>query len=123
MAVNLEKWGVLGVKRLKDATPVDTGELRDGWHYAIKNGAVVFYNDRPDIVRYLCNGHMTTAGTWVQGNDFVTPIVREIQNEIRKETLSDGRRLLRRERKRLKSATERIRRVRSHDKALDKGAF
>ena len=111
MAVNLEKWGVLGVKRLKDATPVDTGELRNGWHYAIKNGAVVFYNDRPDIVRYLCNGHMPTAGTWVQGNDFVIPLIRAIQNDIRRETLSDGRRLLRRERKRLKSATERIRRV------------
>ena len=108
MAVNLEKWGVLGVKRLKDATPVDTGELRDGWHYAIKNETVVFYNDRPDIVRYLCNGHMTTAGTWVQGNDFVAPIIREIQNDIGKETLSNGGRLLRRERKRLRSNAKRF---------------
>lgn len=108
MAVNLEKWGVLGVKRLKDATPVDTGELRDGWHYAIKNGSVAFYNDHPDVIRYLCNGHMTTVGTWVQANDFVTPIVREIQNEIRRETLSDGRRLLRRERKQLRSDAKRF---------------
>ena len=107
MAVNLDKWGVLGVKRLKDATPVDTGETRDGWHYAIRGEKLYFYNEHPDIVRYLCDGHLTTTGQWVAGNDFVTPIVQQIQNDIRKETLSDGRRLLRRERKRIRANVRR----------------
>ena len=107
MAVDLEKWGVLGVRRLKDATPVDTGELREGWHYAIRGEKLYFYNEHPDVVRYLCNGHLTTNGQWVSGNDFVTPIVQKIQNDIRKETLSDGRRLLRRERKRIRAGVRR----------------
>ena len=98
--VDLDRYGYLGCQRLKDATPVDTGETKNGWHYKIVRSKIFFYNDNPDVIRFLCNGHMSTAGTWVAGNDFVSPILKEIQNDIRRETLIHDRRILRRERRR-----------------------
>lgn len=101
--INYDMYGLQGVQRLKDATPVDTGETRNGWHYKVVNEKVFFYNDNPEVIRYLCQGHMSTAGTWVAGNDFVSPILKEIQNDIRRETHKNGRRVLRRERRRLRN--------------------
>lgn len=98
--VDLDRYGYLGVQRLKEATPVDTGETRDRWHYKIVKNKIFFYNDNANIVRFLCYGHVTTAGTWVAGSDFVSPILKEIQNDIRRETLIHDRRILRRERRR-----------------------
>lgn len=98
--VDLDRYGYLGLQRLKDATPVDTGETKNGWHYKIVRSKIFFYNDNPDVIRFLCYGHMSTAGTWVAGNDFVSPILKEIQNDIRRETLIHDRRILRRERRR-----------------------
>lgn len=91
--VDLEKWGRIGVDRLKKATPVDTGETRNGWHYAITAGRLRFYNDNANVVRFICYGHMSTGGTWVPGNDFVTPVIKEIQNDIRKESLANADRV------------------------------
>lgn len=102
MAVDYDRYGFLGVQRLKDATPVDTGETKNGWHYRVVHEKIFFYNDFEDVVRYLCQGHLTTAGTWVAGHDFVTPIVKEIQNDIRRESRIYDRRLLRRERRKLR---------------------
>lgn len=102
MAVDLDWYGRRGVVKLKHATPVDTGETKDGWHYKIVKDDVVFYNDNPDVVFYLCHGHLTTGGTWVAGNDFVTPIVKEIQNDIKREALLDGKRVIRRGRRRIR---------------------
>ena len=98
--VDLDRYGYLGLQRLKDATPVDTGETKNGWHYKIVRSKIFFYNDNPDVIRFLCHGHMSTAGPWVAGNDFVSPILKEIQNDIRRETLIHDRRILRRERRR-----------------------
>lgn len=98
--VDLDRYGYLGCQRLKDATPVDTGETKNGWHYKIVRSKIFFYNDNPDVIRFLCHGHMSIAGTWVAGNDFVSPILKEIQNDIRRETLIHDRRILRRERRR-----------------------
>lgn len=93
----LDKYGAIGVARLSAATPVDTGVTAASWRYAVvstPNGkALQFHNDNVNkgvpIVVYIRYGHGTSNGMYVPGNDFITPVMKEIiadiQNEIRKE--------------------------------------
>lgn len=93
----LHKYGAIGVAKLSAATPVDTGATAASWRYAIAstpNGkALQFHNDNTNkgvpIVIYIRYGHGTSNGMYVPGNDFITPVMKEIitdiQNEIRKE--------------------------------------
>lgn len=97
--VDLDKWGRIGVQMLKDATPKDTGKTADSWVYYIGNKTdLKFENTNGKIVLYLTLGYHL-GDTWVEGNDFVTPIIDSIADEIRKERLRDERRQLRRGRR------------------------
>ena len=83
----------MGVERLSEATPVESGETRDSWEYDIKptkrGYKINFYNTNQHegyhIVVLLRYGHITVDGRWVDGNDFVEPVIQELCAELREE--------------------------------------
>lgn len=95
-AVNLsllDKYGREGVAALASATPVDSGKTADSWVYEItnKNGivSISFKNTNIQngvpiaiILRY---GHATGNGGWVQGRDYITPVIQPIFDKIANE--------------------------------------
>lgn len=91
---NIDKLAQKGIDALSAATPVDTGKTAASWEYKVelKNDrmSVHFYNtniskwDTP-IVIYLMYGHATRNGGWVPPNDFVTPVLRPLFEEIAKD--------------------------------------
>lgn len=86
-----------GVAALKAATPVDTGQTRDSWSYAILqegNGVTITWTNnryiegyyyttegRTPLVIILVYGHATKHG-YVPPNDFVTPAIEATLKEI-----------------------------------------
>ena len=83
--------GERGVAALKAVTPVDTGLTRDSWKYSyeIKNStaSLIFSNNNlaeegTPIVILLVYGHATQSGYYVQGNDFVTPAIKPILEQL-----------------------------------------
>lgn len=87
---NLDKYGQEGVAALASATPVDTGQTANSWHYKIeqKNGSVSigFYNTNIQngvpIAIILQYGHATRNGGWVQGRDYINPSIQPIFDKI-----------------------------------------
>lgn len=88
----LDNYGQLGVELLRQATPVDSGETANSWSYKIEERndsvAISWHNsnsvDGIPIVTLLVYGHGTNGGGYVQGNDFVTPIMKPLLEEIDK---------------------------------------
>ena len=87
---NLDKYGQEGVAALASATPVDTGQTANSWHYKIeqKNGSVSigFYNTNIQngvpIAIILQYGHATRNGGWGQGRDYINPAIQPIFDKI-----------------------------------------
>ena len=87
---NLDKYGQEGVAALASATPVDTGQTANSWHYKIeqKNGSVSigFYDTNIQngvpIAIILQYGHATRNGGWVQGRDYINPAIQPIFDKI-----------------------------------------
>lgn len=88
----------MGVQKLKEATPVDTGQTAASWDYEIittdKSTMISWTNSRviegyyygadgiTPLVTILVNGHATKSGYWIPPNDFVTPTIEPIINQI-----------------------------------------
>lgn len=87
---DLDKYGREGVAALASATPVDTGQTANSWHYKIeqKQGSVLisFYNTNIQngvpIAVILQYGHATRNGGWVQGRDYINPAIQPIFDKI-----------------------------------------
>lgn len=89
--------GQKGVETLREVTPKRTGKTAKSWSYKVevRNGsyALSFQNDNlykgVPIVVLLVYGHATPSGKWVEGRDFITPVIdplfSELQEQIRKE--------------------------------------
>ena len=85
-----DKYGQEGRGFLASATPVDTGQTANSWHYKIeqKNGSVSigFYNTNIQngvpIAIILQYGHATRNGGWVQGRDYINPAIQPIFDKI-----------------------------------------
>lgn len=86
----LEKYGKIGVKALKEATPVDTGLASGSWYYKIKRKKnrveLQFCNsDRNNgcpIAVILQYGHATRNGGWVEGKDYINPAIQPVFDSI-----------------------------------------
>ena len=87
----LQKYGQMGVEALRAVTPVRTGKTAASWEYRIVESAdtvtLSWYNtnetrDGDNIVLMLVRGHGTRNGSYVRGNDFVTPALKPIFDEI-----------------------------------------
>ena len=86
----LDKYGREGVAALASATPVETGETANSWHYEVTNGRgaakISFYNSHinegVNIAIILQYGHGTGTGGWVQGRDYINPAIQPVFDKI-----------------------------------------
>lgn len=86
----LEKYGDKGVKLLADATPVDSGVTAASWSYEIVERpghmSIIWKNSSSGgnipVVILIRYGHATRNGGYVEGNDFMTPVVNKIFKEM-----------------------------------------
>ena len=87
----LDFYGAKGVELLAAATPKDTGETANSWSYEIKeekdkNYSIYYRNTsaigNTPIVILIRYGHATRNGGYVVGNDFMTPVLTKLFNEM-----------------------------------------
>ena len=89
----LNKYGKKGVDMLKNATPVLSGKTRDSWFYQIdkKDDSFILSfintntNKNVNIAYIIDRGHITNKRTWVNGLNFIDPIIDIINDEINNE--------------------------------------
>lgn len=87
---DLDRYGRKGVEALAAATPVDSGETANSWHYKIKKSkglvSISFYNSNIQngvpIAIILQYGHGTRNGGWVEGRDYINPAIQPIFDEL-----------------------------------------
>ena len=88
--IDLDKYGQEGVAALASATPVDSGLTASSWYYTTsnKNGyaKLTFFNSNIQngvpIAIILQYGHGTRNGGWVQGRDYINPVIQPIFDKI-----------------------------------------
>lgn len=86
----LSDYAERGLKALKEATPVDSGDTAEAWGYEIEsnNGitTLTYTNDHVsdgvNVVILLVYGHGTRNGGYVEGIDFVSPALAPIFYEL-----------------------------------------
>lgn len=86
----LDKYGREGVAALASATPVDSGKTASSWYYKIEHAkgsaSINFYNsninDGVSIAIILQMGHGTRNGGWVQGRDYINPVIQPLFDKI-----------------------------------------
>ena len=86
----LSDYAEQGVRALKEATPVVSGETAEAWDYEIESGngitTIYFTNSEEDngvnIAILLLYGHGTKNGGYVEGIDFVTPALEPVFREL-----------------------------------------
>lgn len=82
----LNRYGQIGVDRLREATPVDSGKTAESWGYEIvaNNSQYRLYwtntneNNGVHIAIILQYGHGTKNGGFVEGTDYINPVLEEI---------------------------------------------
>lgn len=86
----LDKYGKIGVEQLRNATPVDTGLTAASWYYEIIKDDEGFklqfcnsnVNNFVQVAVILQFGHATKSGTWVEGVDYINPVLQPIFEEL-----------------------------------------
>jgi len=84
------KYGVIGVNALSSVTPLDTGKTANSWGYKIQRsnkGVLITWTnsnivDGIPVVILLQYGHVGKNGGYIQGLDFINPIMKPIFNKI-----------------------------------------
>ena len=87
---NLAEYGQRGADGLAAATPVRSGETASSWGYeaSYANGSAKLswtnsnVNDGFNVAELIQYGHGTGTGGWVEGQDYINPVVQPIMNEI-----------------------------------------
>lgn len=98
----LNSYGQEGVTALAAATPVESGLTAQSWTYRVskrKGRYTITWNnthvvDNVQIAVIIQYGHMTRNGGWVEGIDYINPVIRplfkKIADEIWNEVKKDG---------------------------------
>lgn len=88
----LHQYGKKGVDILRGATPKDTGNLANSWYYEIKrvgkkkwtlawcNSDTTWYGY--PVALLVQDGHVSRAGSWTSGKDYVNPAMVPILKEL-----------------------------------------
>lgn len=87
---NLDHYGQMGVNALKAATPIDDGDTAGGWYYEVvrRSGyySIRWHNrnviDGVPIAIILQYGHGTGTGGFVQGRDYINPVIQPVFDQI-----------------------------------------
>ena len=90
---DLDKFGREGVAALASATPVNTEKTAASWYYDIKinkeSASITFDNSNIQngvpIAIILQYGHGTRNGGWVEGRDYINPVIQPIFDKIAEE--------------------------------------
>lgn len=90
--VNLDTFGMMGVKALQSATPIDSGETAASWAYRIdhKHGhdEIIWYNtkhnDGESIAVLIQYGHATATGGYVHPIDYINPALQPVYEQLEK---------------------------------------
>lgn len=93
----LDKYGVLGVRALSEATPKDTGVTAGSWGYRVeknREGVRIVWtntnsNDGVCIALLLQYGHGTKNCGYVEGVDYINPAMRPIFEKMAAEAWSE----------------------------------
>lgn len=87
----LNEVGETGVGLLYDETPFDTGTTAESWDYEIETSKkdkydLYFTNDNEvdgvNIAILIAYGHGTRNGGYVIGDDFISPVLDELADEL-----------------------------------------
>lgn len=86
----LDEYGVQGVLALSASTPRETGETATSWGYEIRRSksrvTLAFYNTHVEkgveIAVILQYGHATKNGGWVEGIDYINPVIQPLFTQI-----------------------------------------
>ena len=86
----LESYGREGVRALASATPVDSGLTADSWGFrvTISKGSFSIVWTNSNVVKgvpiaiILQYGHGTGTGGYVQGRDYINPVIQPIFQKI-----------------------------------------
>jgi hypothetical protein len=86
----LDKYGQMGVKALRDATPRDTGKTANSWGYVIEQNkdsvTITWTNSNENrsipIALLIQYGHATRNGGWISGIDYINPALKPIFEQI-----------------------------------------
>ena len=86
----LDRYGRAGVDALRSATPRETGETSQGWQYRVisERGrkGVEWYNTHvvngTNIAIIIQYGHGTGTGGYVDGIDYINPVIKPIFEEM-----------------------------------------
>lgn len=94
----LDKYGQMGVEALKTVTPKDSGLTAESWTYEITNDKktckIAWYNTNNvtnktgynfNVAVLLRYGHANRNGGWVEPNDFITPAMQPILEQLAQE--------------------------------------
>lgn len=90
----LAEYGKMGVRALMANTPAQSGKTAESWEYGIdrEDGKVTLYwtnsneNEGVNIAILLIYGHGTQNGSYVQGINFVDPVMQPIFEQMARET-------------------------------------
>lgn len=93
----LHKYGKKGVELLAEATPKRTGLTAASWKYEVENkegiAKIIFSNTNiqngVNIALILQYGHGTSRGGWVQGRDYINPVIQPLFDELVNETINE----------------------------------
>jgi hypothetical protein len=86
----LEQYGQIGRDALSAATPIDSGLTAESWTYEVINKKGVYEiiwrntnlkNGIP-VAILIQYGHATGTGGWVEGLDYVNPVIRPLFKQI-----------------------------------------
>lgn len=87
---DLDKYGRQGVQLLASVTPKDTGLTANSWSYKIERSegkvSLIFLNSNIQngvpIAIILQLGHGTRNGGYVQGRDYINPVIQPLFDKI-----------------------------------------
>lgn len=97
----LEKYGARGAAALAAATPMDSGLTANSWSYQIKKTSGYFsvtwtnsniQNGFPVAVM-LQYGHGTGTGGYIQGRDYINPVVKPLFDQMLNELVGEVKRI------------------------------
>lgn len=86
----LRHYGELGVQKLSEATPVDSGNTAASWFYEVsqeKGDYILTFgnhniHDGCNVAYLLQMGHGTRQGGYVRGNNYINPALQPIFDDI-----------------------------------------
>lgn len=98
----LERYGEIGVELLAQATPVDSGLTASKWYYEIEDqdGVISLRFCNSNLADGWCPvaillqyGHATGTGGWVEGRDYINPVIRPLFEQLSQDCWREVRRV------------------------------